>query len=46
MNDDRVFSQDIPTDIIVEVGEATFSLHKVPKSEISFFSPSYNVSLF
>ncbi|KAL2333093.1 hypothetical protein Fmac_014306 [Flemingia macrophylla] len=23
-----VFSQDIPTDIIVEVGEATFSLHK------------------
>ena len=25
----RVFSQDIPTDVVVAVGEAHFSLHKV-----------------
>lgn len=26
---DRVFSQEIPTDVVVEVGEANFNLHKV-----------------
>lgn len=25
----RVFSQEIPTDVVVEVGEANFPLHKV-----------------
>lgn len=27
----RIFSPEIPADVIVTVGEADFSLHKVPK---------------
>lgn len=30
----RIFSQDIPADVVVEVGEANFSLHKVLQSSL------------
>lgn len=38
----RVFSQDIPTDVIIEVGEANFSLHKVRICRTWVFSSCFH----
>lgn len=38
----RVFSQDIPTDVVVRVGEANFSLHKVIRTMFRNFCHAWS----